>query len=256
MHYYQFNIGDYKSHTDHLDPIEDIAYRRMIDHCYLHESLLPLDIKEISRVIRMRTHCDVIQNILDEFFYKKDDGYFCKRIEKEIKAFKDKSKKAKASAKARWDKPTNSKASKSMRTHSDGNADAKRSVCDGNAKHKPLNINHKPITNNQSNTKKASIDFDAFGMSKDQIDEMILIRKKNKGGPITQRSANALAKQFDLAKSSGLSIDDILTEWDVRGWKSFKFEWMNNDNHKPAHRRQSVAENFSQKDYGKTGDSF
>lgn len=28
MHYYNFHIGDYASHTRHLSPIEDIAYRR------------------------------------------------------------------------------------------------------------------------------------------------------------------------------------------------------------------------------------
>ncbi|MCP4984979.1 MAG: YdaU family protein, partial [Colwellia sp.] len=47
MHYYQFNIGDYTSHTSHLDPLEDIAYRRMLDWVYLHESPLPLSVKQI-----------------------------------------------------------------------------------------------------------------------------------------------------------------------------------------------------------------
>ena len=34
MHFYQFNIGDYASHTRHLNPIEDIAYRRLLDIYY------------------------------------------------------------------------------------------------------------------------------------------------------------------------------------------------------------------------------
>jgi uncharacterized protein YdaU (DUF1376 family) len=56
MHYYQFNIGDYQSHTNHLDPLEDLAYRRMLDWCYLHEKPLPLDANEIARIIRLRDH--------------------------------------------------------------------------------------------------------------------------------------------------------------------------------------------------------
>ena len=58
MHYYQFNIGDYASHTQHLDEIEDVAYRRMLDYCYLNEIGLPKSVDEVARLIRMRTHSE------------------------------------------------------------------------------------------------------------------------------------------------------------------------------------------------------
>jgi len=54
MHYYQFNIGDYKSHTEHLSEMEDLTYRRLLDWYYLHETPIPLEIKETARQIRMR----------------------------------------------------------------------------------------------------------------------------------------------------------------------------------------------------------
>ena len=147
MHYYQFNIGDYKSHTDHLDPIEDIAYRRMIDHCYLHEIALPLDVKEISRLIRMRTHCEVIEVVLSEFFVKKNDGYICKRVIKDIKAFKEKSNKAKKSAEARWNKPSKDNNLDGNPKQCETDANALPSDSESNANHKPLTINHKPLNN-------------------------------------------------------------------------------------------------------------
>ena len=136
MHYYQFNIGDYASHTQHLDEIEDLAYRRMIDYCYLNEIGLPESVEEVARVVRMRTHCDRIANVLREFFVQQDDGWWRhKRIESDIQAFKEKSGKASEAARKRWEKP--------MRTHSERNADAM------------LTNNHKPITNNQeTETKK------------------------------------------------------------------------------------------------------
>jgi uncharacterized protein YdaU (DUF1376 family) len=68
MHYYQFNIGDYHTHTDHLSEMEDLAYRRMLDWCYLHEKPLPEDVAEVARLIRMRSHSDSIANVLREFF--------------------------------------------------------------------------------------------------------------------------------------------------------------------------------------------
>ena len=60
MNYYQFHIGDYSSHTGHLSEIEDLAYRRMLDYCYLNESGLPEDVERIARVIRMPQHCHSI----------------------------------------------------------------------------------------------------------------------------------------------------------------------------------------------------
>jgi uncharacterized protein YdaU (DUF1376 family) len=139
LHYYQFNIGDYASHTAHLEPLEDIAYRRMIDYCYLNEIGLPKSKDEIGRLIRMRTHSDCIANVLREFFTLEGDCYFHKRVEKDVENYKSKSKKASDSANARWSK-----------TKGLPDANALRPECEGNANHKPLTNNHKPITKNQS----------------------------------------------------------------------------------------------------------
>ncbi len=105
MHYYKFHISDYKSHTEHLDLLEDLAYRRMLDWCYLHESPLPKDKKDIARLIRMRTHCDCIANVLREFFDKDKNGdYINKRVFLEINSTNEKSSKARDAANSRWAK--------------------------------------------------------------------------------------------------------------------------------------------------------
>jgi uncharacterized protein YdaU (DUF1376 family) len=132
MHYYQFNIGDYASHTAHLDPLEDIAYRRMLDYCYLNECGLPETIESIARVIRMRTHCDCIATVLQEFFFSHDDGtWHHTRVDSEILAYKGKSAKASQSARKRWDNV---------------DANALPTLSEGNANHKPITNNHKPLT--------------------------------------------------------------------------------------------------------------
>lgn len=69
-------------------------------------------------------------------------------------------------------------------------------------------------------------DFSSLSLSIDQVDELIRIRKKNKGGKITQRVITGLAKEFNLARNAGMNSEDILTEWETRGWKSFKAEWV------------------------------
>ena len=102
MHYYQFNIGDYMRDTAHLDEMEDLAYRRMLDLYYLKESPLPADVKEIAKLIRMRTHCDCIANVLLEFFTLTENGYVNAKADKTLGKIYDKSEKAKKSAEKRW----------------------------------------------------------------------------------------------------------------------------------------------------------
>jgi len=142
MHYYQFNIGDYSSHTSHLEPLEDLAYRRMLDWCYLNESPLPESVEEIGRLIRMRTHTDCIAVVLQDFFELVDGSYVQHRVQGDIDAYHEKSAKAKKSAEARWSK-TPPKNGDSI------DANALRTESDSNANHKPLTTNHKPITKNE-----------------------------------------------------------------------------------------------------------
>jgi uncharacterized protein YdaU (DUF1376 family) len=119
MHYYQFNIGDYKSHTEHLSEMEDLTYRRLLDWYYLHETPIPLDLTETARQIRMRSHSDCIASVLQEYFDCTDDGWVHHRADKEIAKTGEKSEKASASAKARWNKAKDANA---LQTQSECNA--------------------------------------------------------------------------------------------------------------------------------------
>ena len=85
MHYYQFHIGDYKSHTHHLSLMEDLAFRRLLDHYYLHQQ--PIKQRDIARLIGMRDYEQEVLTVLDEFFVSTEDGYINPRADKEISAF-------------------------------------------------------------------------------------------------------------------------------------------------------------------------
>jgi uncharacterized protein YdaU (DUF1376 family) len=119
MHYYQFNIGDYKSHTEHLSEMEDLTYRRLLDWYYLHEQPIPLDQTETARQIRMRSHSDCIAVVLQEYFERTENGWIHHRADREIAKTGEKSAKAAASAKARWNKGSDANA---LQTQSESNA--------------------------------------------------------------------------------------------------------------------------------------
>jgi len=100
MHYYQFNIGDYLSHTKHLDAMEDLAYRRLLDLYYLHERPLNSGIASVARQIGMRDHETEVKTVLEEFFNLSDDGWINHRADKEIKHFHSKIDQASRAGKA------------------------------------------------------------------------------------------------------------------------------------------------------------
>jgi uncharacterized protein YdaU (DUF1376 family) len=205
VHYYQFNIGDFASHTAHLDPIEDAAYRRMLDYCYLHEIGLPETVDEIARLIRMRTHCECIANVLREFFVQRPDGSWCnERVDREIALFREKSGKAASAARKRWENP--------MRTHSERTADAMQDECERNANHKPLTINHKPIVRAASASQFVKPSFD-------EVQNYCLSRRS------TVNPTNFI-DYYD-------SVGWMIGKKKMKDWQAAVRTWEKNDSQKP-----------------------
>ena len=121
----------------HLSETEDLAFRRMLDWSYLHEKPLPVDLDEIARQIRMRTHSESIGIVLNEYFELREDGWINLRVIQELLKVGIKSEKASASAKARWGKK---------------DANALPTQSDSNATHNTLPITH----NTKEKSKKGS----------------------------------------------------------------------------------------------------
>jgi uncharacterized protein YdaU (DUF1376 family) len=100
MHFYQFHIGDYKSHTHHLSPMEDLAFRRLLDHYYLHEQ--PIRQRDIARQIGLKDHEQEVLTVLDEFFISTENGYIHTRADEEIAKYRKLSDDGKRGAAKRW----------------------------------------------------------------------------------------------------------------------------------------------------------
>lgn len=159
MHYYTFKAKDYISKTAFLEPLEDLAYRRMLDHCYLTEKPLPEDIEEIAMLIRMRTHCDCIKTVLHYFFELTPQGYVNDFVARELLTYYQKSQKAKASAEARWNKERNkTKDLDGVKVQCEIDANALQAQSEGNANHKPLTNNQEPL-NNKNNKSSGNDDL-------------------------------------------------------------------------------------------------
>jgi len=207
MHYYTFNIGDYRRDTSHLSLLEHGIYRQLIDTYYLSEKPLNSDLDELMRshCVRSADEMQALKNVLKDFFFETENGYFHKGCDRQVKQFKDKSEKARLSAEARW-KPSKSEGNANgMRTHSDGNANGM------------LTNNHKPITNTKEKTTRVVVKPE--DVSQKVWDDYKLNRKV----PLTETALKAIVNE---AKKAGWTTEDALRESILRGWRGFKADWV------------------------------
>lgn len=201
MHYYQFNIGDYASHTRHLDLLEDLAYRRILDLYYLHERPLNGDATFVAKQIGMKDKPAIVRDVLNEFFEKTDDGYVNSRADKEIANFHSKIEQASRA----------------------GKASAERRLNARSTDEKP-NIKQEPITKNQEPKKKqrsavpCPIDVDPLIW-----DDWLQVRKAKRAGPVTETVLQAIKKQASIVN---WTLQQAIEQCAARGWQGFHAEWV------------------------------
>lgn len=132
MNYYNRHIGDYLKDTAHLSLLEHGVYGRLLDVYYTKESAIA-DAEAVRLVgARSKEERGALESVLNEFFELCDGMWSHKRCDEEIASFKEKQRKAKASAEKRW--AQSERNAEAMRTHTEGNAPS----------------NQYPITNNHS----------------------------------------------------------------------------------------------------------
>ncbi len=206
LHYYQFNIGDYASHTRHLSRDEDLAYRRLLDLYYLQEKPLPKEPEKCARLISMNECSTDVERVLNEFFTLDENGWVNKRADKEIFKYHGKSAQASVAGKA-------SAEARKQRALSVGSTDVQP-----NKKHKPITNNQEPVKNNTR--------LPAFSRPPD-VEESVwndfCQHRKAQRATITQTAIDGIQKE---AKKAGWNLEAALRECVLRGWRGFKAEWV------------------------------
>jgi uncharacterized protein YdaU (DUF1376 family) len=206
MHYYKFNIADYRKDTGHLSTIEHGIYRQLIDWYYLDEQPIPEETQMVIRRLRLGSDEVIfLQNVLSDFFVLGKKGYEHKRIEVEIKDYEEQVEKNKNNGKL-GGRP------KKTQSVISGLPDESQN----NPNHKPLTTNHKPIK------EKATGVAPPEGVSDSVWQEFKSLRKAKKS-PITQRAIDAITSE---ANKAGWTLEKALEECVVRGWQAFKADWV------------------------------
>lgn len=211
MNYYPFHIGDYATHTAHLEPMEDLAYRRLLDLYYLREGCLPSDPAECARLIRMRTEVEMVASVLAEFFEDTPDGWYSDRCDKEVSRMLDKQAKAQASAQA----SVNARRANAQRTLNERSTDVELPT--------PTPIPTPEEKNTGASAKRAK----HAAMRPDSVDEKVwgdfVAMRKAKRSPLTQTALDGIERE---ATKAGIALGDALAMCCARGWQGFKADWV------------------------------
>lgn len=133
MHYYTFNVGDYRKDTVHLSTLEHGIYRQLLDWYYLDEKPIPQETQVVLRRLRLGSDSDVsaLKNVLADFFVLQSDGFHQTRCDADIASYHQKSKANRENGKL------------------GGRPKKTQSVISGNPDKTQAKGNQEPITNNQ-----------------------------------------------------------------------------------------------------------
>ena len=201
MHYFQFNIGDYASHTRHLSLMEDLAYRRLLDLYYLKDGEIYGSETEVARQIGMRDFAQDVTQVLQDFFsIGEDDRWTHDRCDAEIAHFRQKSEKASNA----------------------GKASAQRRFNGRSTDVQPTN-NQEPITNNQQPDipphkppKGRTVELPDW-LPVEAWNGWIDMRKQRKK-PLTDRAASRAINKLEAMRDAGQDITEVLDRSTMNGW--------------------------------------
>ncbi len=240
MHYYQFNIGDYRRDTAHLSRLEHGIYRDLIDWYYLEESPIPLETQSVMRRLRLASQeeAQALKNVLSDFFTEAD-GWRHHRIDEDIRNYHAMAEKNKTNGKL------------------GGRPKKTQSVPSGNPNETQSKGNQEPITNNQEPVESKATRAARFDFFKSLTDEGVPDQAAK--DYIATRKAKRCAqtetafKQFIVeVRRSGLSTAEIVAICCKKSWGGFESSWLDRDrlpqargSPLPTTGRQSRIDNYA-----------
>jgi len=159
VNFYPFHVGDYMLRTAHLEPLEDLAYRRLLDLYYVNEQPIGGTPAEVARIIRLRSAAAEVESVLREFFTETASGWQHSHCDEVIQQYQAKARVAAENGK-RGGRPPKAKpetkpeepdpVDPAKQNEGSDNPSETQSVISANPAETGSKTNQEPRTNNQS----------------------------------------------------------------------------------------------------------
>jgi len=253
MHYYQFNIADYRKDTTHLSRLEHSIYRDLIDWYYLDEAPIPLETHSVMRRLRLvsEDEATALKNVLSDFFVR-SDGWRHLRIDQDIVEYHAMQAKNRANGKL------------------GGRPKKTQSVSSG----LPVETQNEPpvkATNNQepyisttdvvdnAGAKRPRFDaakhLQSLGIDEQLAADWLAVRKAKKAAP-TKTAIDGVASE---ATKAGIQLAEALRICCRQGWAGFRASWdwepaKASTTRAPVNGRQAAISSYAQQAAAARGD--
>lgn len=251
MHYYQFNIADYRKDTAHLKPIEHYIYRTLIDWYYLDEKPLPKETQVVSRRLGLgKESIEDVENVLSDFFVCGEDGWHHHRVDEEIAEYHSQCTKNKENGKA-GGRPSGSKNKpKETQVVSSGNP-----VVTLTTNQEPLTINQQPLSTHTSNSTDSSACVSVGSCGK--VFMQAGLSGVNLSNPILLALIAAGADETEFANASRIAVEKGKASFSyvlgmVKKQREDAAGLVLHKGAMPA-KRSPTPDNFAEKNYGTGG---
>ena len=228
MNYFPFHIGDYVRATRHLTWDEDCAYRRLLDVYYTTEKPIPLDLRQVFRLVVASNDAqrEAVQTVLAEFFEQSDVGYISRRADAEILAMQEKQEKQRERANKRWQyRDTDTGKATAMPRHSPGDATAQESDASAMPPTPTPTPTPTPIVNTPSNEGVAQRKRSAAARPDDVAEPVwqdFQRLRAQKRSPLTDTALAGLRREADKA---GVGLEQAIAFCCEQGWQAFNAGW-------------------------------
>jgi len=201
MHYFEYNIKDYRADAFQLTLIQHGAYKQLIDQYYLNEKPLTLDIEDLcyELLIRGDDEKKAIVFVLEKFFDKTEIGYVHKRCDAVIQKYKAKSNQSRNAVNTRWAKEKGK------------DTDVIRESYD-------RNTNQEPLTTKQETYNHVSR---PLGVNVSIWEDYMKLRDAQKK-PMTENFLKAMNKE---AVNAGINLNEAILTCVENNWIGFKADW-------------------------------
>lgn len=211
MNWYPFHLGDYLSHTRHLSPMEDLAYRRMLDWYYLHERPFNGRSTDVARLVGLPEHEREVEAVLREFFEQVEGrGWVNRRADEEIASYAARRKSASEAGK----RSANKRSTTVQRPLSDRSTTVQLTTTN-------------PTTTPIENTKPARARVSVVPVKPDNVSTEVwdgfLALRRAKRSPVTQAVLDGLRRE---ATKAGWQLEAAIRECVERGWQGFRADWV------------------------------
>ena len=212
--------GDYLRDTQHLSLTEHGAYLKLLMHCWDQKGPAPLDDRKLYGICNARSkeEMSAVLHILEEFFVRMDDGWYNRRLQREVE-------KSEAISRARATAGRLGFEARAKHLPSKSQASAKQvHLSPSPSPSLSLSPSSSSSPETQKQKSKDCAPTAPSGVSESVWNDFQKVRKALHA-PITPTALKGIERE---ALKAGMSLEAALQVCCERSWRGFKAEWMKN----------------------------